>query len=181
MKNVVLLSGGVDSALILAKLVESNEKVWTVSFEYQQPAQSECLSAEKLAEHYGVTWCASNFSVLSSGTWGFAEWSDMNEPHQIVLKNRNAMFLSLASAYGDRLFIGAIKNDQELFKDCRREFFDAMEKVLDVEICTPLINMTKEEVLEEARSIGVPLHLCMSCYRGNNCGRCLSCIERGEL
>ena len=179
MRDVILLSGGVDSALILARLVESQKKPWAVSFEYQQPAQAEYRAAEKIAEHYGVTWCASNFSVLSSGSWGFAEWSEMNQPDQIVLKNRNAMFLTLGSAYGDTLYIGAIKNDQELFKDCRRDFFDKMEDVLQVKIETPLINMTKIEVLEEAKAIGVPLNLCVSCYRGNDCGVCLSCLERG--
>lgn len=183
MRDVILLSGGVDSALILARLVGSDNKVWSgdriwaVTFDYQQPARSEIAAAEKLAEFYGVTWCASSFNVISSGEWGFSEWSDMNEPDQIVLKNRNAMFLSLASAYGETLHVGAIKNDQDLFKDCRREFFNKMEDVLEVNIQTPLIEMTKAEVVEEARAVSVPLDLCVSCYRGNACGRCLSCLE----
>ena len=181
MENIVLLSGGIDSAVILARLVNDGKQVGAVSFEYQQPAQSEFSAAEKIAEHFGVTWFSSSFSVLSSGSWGFAEWSDMNKAHQIVLKNRNAMFLSLASAFGQTLYLGAIKNDQELFKDCRRDFFDKMEDVLAVQIKTPLIDMTKKEVLEEARALGVPLELCVSCYRGNACGRCLSCLELGEV
>jgi 7-cyano-7-deazaguanine synthase len=178
MKEVVLLSGGVDSAVILAELVAAGKKPWCVSFEYQQPAQNEVGAAEKLAEFYGVTWCASSFNVLSSGNWGFHEWSKMDQPHQVVLKNRNAMFLALASAYGETLYLGAIKNDQEVFEDCRRPFFDEMERVLGVTIKTPLIDMIKAQVLEKAKDLGVPLDLCVSCYRGNVCGVCLSCMER---
>lgn len=178
MKDVVLLSGGIDSAVILAELVSKGKKPWCVSFEYQQPAQNEVGAAEKLAEFYKVTWCASSFNVLSSGEWGFHEWSKMNKPNQVVLKNRNAMFLSLASAYGSTLHFGAIKNDSSIFEDCERSFFDRMETVLGVKIETPLINMSKKEVMEKAKELGVPVHLCVSCYRGNNCGVCLSCTER---
>lgn len=178
--HCVLLSGGVDSAVMLAQLLEREDakNVWAVFFDYEQPARRETLASQAIAEHYGVTWCGSSFSAISSGHWGFHEWTDMSKPEQVVLRNRNAMFLSIASVYGGTLWIGATKSDQEVFEDCRRPFFDTMEKALGVNIETPLIGMTKREVVDEARRLDVPMDLCISCYKGTGCGRCLACQER---
>ena len=178
MRKVVLLSGGVDSALILARLLRAGGDVLALCFDYGQPARSEVLASEALADYYGVKWCCPSFSVGSGEGWGFDDTTEMNQASQIVLRNRNAMFLALASAYGLALYIGAIKDDHEVFQDCRQGFFDKMGQVLGVTIETPLIKMTKAEVMQEARDLGVPLDLCVSCYRGTSCGRCLSCVER---
>ena len=109
---------------------------------------------------------------------------------------RNANILSAAASWAEGLnaaaiYFGAVEEDSSGYPDCRRSFFDAFERVMDsgtkpetnIKIETPLISLTKKEIIEKGISIDAPLHLTWSCYQNEDipCRACDSCAirERG--
>jgi 7-cyano-7-deazaguanine synthase len=111
---------------------------------------------------------------------------------------RNIIFLSFALSYAETIgaqaiFIGAHSQDYSNYPDCRPEFYRAFSRVIclgtktgvekkRIQVKTPLINKTKARIIRLARSLGVPLALTWSCYRGERapCGRCDSCYFRAK-
>jgi 7-cyano-7-deazaguanine synthase len=116
-----------------------------------------------------------------------------NEIPSSYVPFRNANILSIAVSWAEvigakAIFIGAMQLDNSGYPDCRREFFDAFEKTIElgtkagtsIKIFTPLINMTKKEIVVMGDDIGVPFHLTWSCYSDSEiaCGVCDSCALR---
>ena len=108
---------------------------------------------------------------------------------------RNANILSAAVSWAEvikaiAIFVGAVEEDSSGYPDCRRSFFDAFEKVIDagtkpetnIKIITPLITLTKKEIVEKGISLNAPLHLTWSCYKNEDipCGECDSCALRAR-
>ena len=108
---------------------------------------------------------------------------------------RNANILSAAVSWAEvikamAIFVGAVEEDSSGYPDCRRSFFDAFEKVIDagtkpetnIKIITPLITLTKKEIVEKGISLNAPFHLTWSCYKNEDipCGECDSCALRSR-
>ena len=106
---------------------------------------------------------------------------------------RNANILSIATSWAEvhdakSLYIGAVEEDSSGYPDCRREFYDAFEKCIEsgtkpqtnIKIITPLINLSKKEIILKANEVNAPLHLTWSCYKSNDkpCMECDSCCLR---
>lgn len=106
---------------------------------------------------------------------------------------RNANILSIAVSWAEvigatKIFIGAVEEDSSGYPDCRREFYEAFNRVIEIgtkpethiEIVTPLISMRKFEIVRQGINVGAPLHLTWSCYQNDQvaCGVCDSCALR---
>lgn len=172
--SVLLLSGGLDSALCLVTL----RPEWALAVDYGQPhAVHELACARRLAQRYGSDLITARVEIPSAPATG--------DP-AMLWPGRNLVFLSLAAALAQRVgtntvIIGANRDDRDGYPDCRREFFDAAVPALSVNVVAPLLEMTKEQIGEQARERGVPLLETWSCYYPNDgveCGSCDACEGR---
>ena len=106
---------------------------------------------------------------------------------------RNAHLLAIATSWAEvlgahRIYVGAVEEDSSGYPDCRVEFFRCFDRLIDsgtkpetkVSIVTPLIEMTKSQIVRRGQALGAPLHLTWSCYRNSEraCGQCDSCLLR---
>ncbi len=188
---VVLLSGGLDSATVMALAVAEGYQVHAMSFAYGQKHRIEINSARKIAEHYRISdhIVVSIPGFLFSGSALSAE-SDEGVPknRDIIPENgipatyvpaRNILFLSYALAYSEKIgaeaiFIGVNAVDYSGYPDCRPEFIEAFQRAANigtkagiergVRILTPLISMKKSEIITLGAGLGVDYSLTHSCY-----------------
>ncbi len=207
-KAVVLLSGGLDSTVTLAKAKEEGYDLYPLSFSYGQRHYKELESARKIAEYYD----AKDHKIMSIDLTqiGGSALTDKdieipeNRNEEEIGGNvpityvpaRNTILLSFAIGYAevigaDAVFIGANALDYSGYPDCRPGFFEAFQRVAElgtktgvegrpVQIKYPLIDLTKAEIVKEGVRLKAPLHLTWSCYKGGDkaCGKCDSCILR---
>ncbi len=208
-KAVVLLSGGLDSAvaLYLAKS-KGFDEVHAISFNYGQRHETELNHAKKIAEKAGVA--AHKIVTLNLGDFGGSsltdksidvEDGDVNRTDIPVtyVPARNMVFLSIAASYAESIeaqdiFIGVSQVDYSGYVDCRQEFIDAMEAAINkgtvmgaesgkpIKINAPFVNKTKAEEIVLGMELGVDFGLTWSCYRGGEkpCGTCDSCLLRAK-
>lgn len=206
-KAVVLVSGGLDSATCLAIARSEGYQSFALSFNYGQRSSSELTAAVRLAEFFGVA--AHQVIPLGIGQLGGSALTDhtVDVPINGVVADhipvtyvpaRNTVFLSYALAWAevlsaDAIFIGVNALDYSGYPDCRPEFIEAFEKMANlatkasaegnlIRIRTPLINMTKAQIISEGVALGVDYALTVSCYQANTagqaCGACDSCRLR---
>jgi len=208
-KAVVLLSGGIDSATTLAIAKDSGYEVYAISFRYGQRHVFEIEVAKKIAGKIGVKQhLIMDIDLSSFG--GSALTDDIPVPKSEKVENigkeipvtyvpaRNIIFLSLALGWAEVLnatdmFIGVNAIDYSGYPDCRREFIEAFEKAVNlgtksgvegnrIKIHTPLISLTKAEIIKKGMELGVDYSLTHSCYdpdeEGRACGECDSCLLR---
>lgn len=182
MKTIIPLSGGLDSATVLAGCVAGGDECLTVGFDYGQPHHIELDAAEEIAEHYGVQFKRVGLPAMLSA-----------KVDDVVFAGRNLIFASLAIAMAqagkyDRVAFGCNATDWARFPDCRPEFWRNVGRCAEsygITILTPLIYMSKREVVEAARKLKVPIERTWSCYdpqkiawpvdRHIRCGCCLAC------
>lgn len=201
----VLLSGGLDSATILALLLSKGYEVSALAFDYGQNHKLELERAEQLCAYYDVSLEVCSLPPLlgaSSLITGEAIPVDRRADEiaqgipSTFVPGRNAVLLSLGASYSAAkgikyLAIGVNKTDVTGYPDCRPGFIAAFQEVLvealpsysQVELLTPLIDKTKAEIVELAVSLGVPLELTSSCYApvyGEACLRCDACKLRAD-
>lgn len=200
-KVVVLLSGGMDSATLLAQFVR-DWKVYPISFRYGQSHVKEMTSALALCEHYKLTpkfvdltavyeAFPSRFSLLS-GEIPEGHYADANMKSTVV-PNRNMLLLSVATAYAisldaNRIAYAAHAGDHTIYPDCRPSFIAAIARTLTfchfepVVLYTPFVGMSKGDILRVGLQFQVPYQLTWSCYKGGEfaCGKCGTCVERLE-
>jgi len=210
LRAVVLLSGGLDSATTLALAVGTGFECHALSFDYGQRHRRELEAARALAPALGaVRHEVIAFDLRRFG--GSALTADIAVPKDradaeiatgipvTYVPARNTIFLSFALAFAETLgasdiYIGVTAVDSSGYPDCRPEYIEAFQRMGDLAtkagvegtqvltIHTPLIRMTKAEIVETAVSRGVPLALTWSCYEpqpdGAACGRCDSCRLR---
>jgi 7-cyano-7-deazaguanine synthase len=206
-RAVVLLSGGLDSAVVLYYAIKEGYSCYCLAFDYGQRHVRELESAKSLA---GISGSPLTVPELQM-PWKGSSLVDTNEalPQDRSLEEitssvpstyvpaRNTIFLSnaasLAEAIGaDAIFIGAHFEDSSGYPDCRESYLEAFNKVIELgtkrgsekklKIEFPLIKKTKKEIIELGFSLEVPFELTWSCYRGGKtpCGRCDSCILRAK-
>ncbi len=201
-KAVVLLSGGLDSTACMSLAHGQGYTLYALSFDYGQKHRRELQSAAEIAQFYNS---AEHRVIKLDYVGGSAltdtgiDVPDFQETEGIpvtYVPARNILFLSYALGYGevvcaDSIFIGVNAIDYSGYPDCRPEFIQAFQKVIQVgtksgvegrpiEIFTPLIHLTKGDIVRLAVENGAPLHLTNSCYKGEEkaCGRCDSCRLR---
>jgi 7-cyano-7-deazaguanine synthase len=210
-KAVVLLSGGLDSATTLAIARSEGFQCYALTFKYGQRHGREIEAAKKVAdsleviEHRCVDIDLAQFggSALTDPAISVPkDRVDLDKPGLIpptYVPARNTVFLSYALAWAEVLgafdiFIGVNAVDYSGYPDCRGEFIRAFEKTANLataaaiekkgkyKIHTPIINMTKSEIILTGTKLGVAYSLTHSCYdpdeSGRSCGRCDSCRLR---
>jgi 7-cyano-7-deazaguanine synthase len=201
-KAVVLLSGGLDSTTCLSVALKEGYDVYPISFDYGQRHRKELHSAGLIVKYYKLK----NYNVIKIGNVGGSALTDsrIDVPEYKNTKYipvtyvpaRNIIFLSYAVGYAEvvgaeAIYIGVNAIDYSGYPDCRPEFITAFEETVrvgtksgvegrPVKIHTPLINLTKAEIIKLACDNRAPLHLTSSCYKGGEkaCGVCDSCSLR---
>lgn len=200
---VVVLSGGLDSAVLLAKYVREGFKVTCLTFDYgSKHGTTEQNSAKKLTSYYHVPHKFFRFQlsdILKSNLFiddageipdGHYEAESMK---QTVVPFRNGIMLSLATGFAESLgysmvAIGAHAGDHHIYPDCRLEFIRAFNTASKlgtdkgINIVAPFVNYTKSEIAELGSQLKVPFEMTYTCYKGGimHCGTCGSCTERKE-
>jgi 7-cyano-7-deazaguanine synthase len=209
-RAVVLLSGGLDSATALAVAREEGYECFALSFDYGQRHARELESAQQVAASLGaVTHLTLRLDLRAIG--GSALTDDIAVPkgrsHEAIAAGipvtyvpaRNTIFLSHALAWAETLgsqdiFIGVNVLDASGYPDCRPEFIEAFERLANLatragvegtsrfRVHTPLITLSKAQIVTRAYELGVDLSLTWSCYEpepdGRACGLCDSCLLR---
>ena len=204
-KAVVLVSGGLDSATTLALAKEQGYACYAISFDYGQRHRCELEAARKVAGSAGVI--EHKVITLDLDNIGGSALTDLNiavpaQPTEGIpvtyVPARNTVFLSLALAWAevlaaDAIFIGVNAVDYSGYPDCRPEFIDAFANLAKlatkagveghpIKIETPLIHLSKAEIIQQGIRLGVDYANTISCYdpdeAGRACGRCDSCRLR---
>ena len=203
---VVLLSGGLDSATLLAIAARQDFRCHALSFDYGQTHGAELAAARRVAAHFDVQ---HRILTIPIGSLGGSALTDPAIPVPdrggegipvTYVPARNTVFLALALAWAEILraraiFIGVNALDYSGYPDCRPEFVAAFQELANlatkqavegapVEILAPLVNMTKAEIIACGTELGVDYSLTVSCYRadggGRACGHCDACRFRAE-
>ncbi len=201
---VCLVSGGMDSCVVAAIAREENDEVAFLHVSYGQRTEArERRAFEELADHYAVQKRLA-VSIESLKAIGGSSLTDENIPvAQANLASReiptsyvpfrNAHMLAIATSWAEtiraqRIYIGAVAEDSSGYPDCRPEFYQAFQQAIDagtrpetrVEIVTPVIHLSKAEIVRRGLELSAPLELTWSCYTAEDraCGRCDSCALR---
>ena len=206
MKNIsiVLVSGGMDSCVTAAIAKQENEDVAFLHISYgQRTERRERKAFNDIADFYNIEKRLDvSIEYLakiggSSLTDESIEVSEANlESKEIptsYVPFRNANMLSIATSWAEVLkakaiYIGAVAEDSSGYSDCRPEFYEAFEKTIEagtkpdtnIKIETPIIHLSKAEIVKKGIELNAPLHLSWSCYRSEDsaCGTCDSCALR---
>lgn len=205
-KAVVLLSGGLDSTTCLAIAKNQGYACYALSFDYGQKHRAELNAAKNIAQQF----CAQKHEIisLSIGALGGSALTDQaidvpnyQESSSIpvtYVPARNTVFLSIALGWAEILkaeaiFIGVTAIDYSGYPDCRPEYIAAFQNLANlatktgvegnpIKIETPLINLSKAEIVQAGHELGVDYSLTVSCYKSNEhgeaCGECDSCYLR---
>jgi 7-cyano-7-deazaguanine synthase len=191
MKAIVLLSGGLDSTVVLALALEKKRECVALSFDYGQRHLIELTYAKKIASFYGIA-----HRVIKIDSNAFDRSSlvkelsvpkdrDLNQIASSGIPNtyvpaRNTLFLAYAAGQAEmvnarEIYAGPNLLDRNPYPDCRPGFYKAFQEVLNVAtkqasdgnpptLLTPLINMNKKAIVQESRRLQIPIHLTFSCY-----------------
>ncbi|MBM7865377.1 7-cyano-7-deazaguanine synthase QueC [Heliobacterium gestii] len=207
-RAVVILSGGLDSTTCMALADCRGEDIFALTFAYNQRHIREIESARDVARHYGAShhiidlgavFAAS--ALTSAAIRPEVAPFDGKAAHSIpatYVPARNILFLAHALSFAEkvgarRIYTGVNALDNPGYPDCRPEFIDAFQRMIDVgtkagtegrsvEVFTPLIQMNKADIIRLASELDAPLHLTLTCYYGESpaCGECDSCRLRLE-
>jgi len=200
---VVLLSGGLDSATVLAMATQQGYHCHALSINYGQRHRSELVAAENISHSMSATLKTIELDLRAFG--GSALTDDIDVPEEEVegipityVPARNTIMLSLALAWAEVLgagdiFIGVNAVDYSGYPDCRPEFINAYEEMANLatragvtghrlSIHTPLLDLSKADIIRQGTELGVDYALTVSCYQaddeGRACGVCDSCRIR---
>lgn len=206
-KCIILLSGGLDSTTVLA-IAKKEFDIFALSFDYGQRHKFELEAAKMIAKQNRVH--SFQTIIIDLKQFGKSALTDKiavpknqeigNDIPITYVPVRNTIFLSYALAYAEvnniyDIFIGVNALDYSGYPDCRPEYIDAFEKMANlgtkftqgskkITIHTPLINMTKSEIILKGNQLGVSYKNTHSCYdpsdKGLACGECDACILRKE-
>jgi 7-cyano-7-deazaguanine synthase len=200
---VVLLSGGLDSATVLAMARDRGFRCHALSVNYGQRHISELIAAENVSRAMSATLKTVELDLRTFG--GSALTDDIDVPEEegdgipvTYVPARNTIMLSLALAWAEVLgagdiFIGVNAVDYSGYPDCRPEFINAFEEMANLAtkagvvghrltIHTPLIDLRKADIIRQGTALGVDYSMTVSCYqadeKGRACGVCDSCRIR---
>lgn len=201
---IALVSGGMDSCVTAAIARRENEEIALLHVSYgQRTERRERKAFADIADFYGA---AKRLAVSIEYLAKIGGSSLTDEAMEIAEANlaateiptsyvpfRNANMLSIATSWAEvigagSIYIGAVAEDSSGYPDCRPEFYAAFQKAIDagtkpetrVEIRTPIIHLSKAEIVRKGLELNAPLHLSWSCYRNEDlaCGTCDSCALR---
>lgn len=206
-KAVVLLSGGLDSVTTLAIAQQQNFNCYALSFRYGQRHTAELHAAERIASSMGVAQhrifdldlTLFDSSALTNASIAVPTVPSEGIPSTYV-PARNTIFLSIAMGWAEvlqaqHLFIGVNAVDYSGYPDCRPEFIQAFQAMCDlasktavegigIQIHTPLISLSKAEIIRRGIELGVEYAQTVSCYQANAdgeaCGQCDACRLREQ-
>lgn len=209
MKNdavILLLSGGIDSTTLLAKLTSAKKKVYAISFDYGQRNLIELQFAKANALKYNVV----EHKIVMIDNSAFRTKSSLTNHAMPVTKyssaedgitseyvpSRNLIFLSYALSYAETigcssLYVGFNKDDSNHFPDCTPAFVEQLNLLTSVtgtmggelKVYAPFIYYTKAELIKLARDLNVEIGDTISCYNpsgASECGMCYSCIAKSR-
>jgi len=206
-RAVVLLSGGLDSVTALAIAQEQGFECYTLSFNYGQRHDAELVAAAKLSQQVGaIEHKVINIDLRAIGGSALTDNNiDVPEEHHegipvTYVPARNTVFLSIALGWAEVLsaqsiVIGVNAVDYSGYPDCRPEFISAFEQLANVAtkagvegqkltIQSPLMKMSKADIIQQGIRLGVDYSQTISCYQadseGKACGKCDSCHFRRE-
>lgn len=205
-KAIVLLSGGLDSTTTLAIAKSQGFDCYALSFDYGQKQNAELDSAVKIAKQFGaiehrimrISLSDIGGSALTDEKIDVPAFKESDEIPITYVPARNTVFLSFALAWAEvlqaqNIFIGVNALDYSGYPDCRPEYIEAYEKMANlatkqgvegqsIKIHTPLISLTKSQIIEKGLSLGIDYALTTSCYQANDkgeaCGVCDACAYR---
>ena len=204
-KAVIIVSGGIDSTVLLYKTLDKGYDARALTFLYGQRHVKEAGYAENICRTLGVphkTVDLSSMKELLSGsalTDSSVEVPEVPETAEhyetlqaTIVPNRNAIFLSVAIGYAvslgsENVYFGAHFSDRGVYPDCRSEFVDAFQNaerlatdIPGLTIKAPFVDSDKREIVKLGRELGVPFKDTWTCYKGGalHCGTCSSCRER---
>ncbi|BFM17513.1 7-cyano-7-deazaguanine synthase QueC [Maricurvus nonylphenolicus] len=206
-KAVILVSGGLDSTTVLAIAKSLGYDCYTLSFDYGQRHRAELIAAERTAKELGATeHKVVNLDLRTIGGSALTD-DDIDVPEEetggipvTYVPARNTVFLSIALGWAEVLgaqdiFIGVNAVDYSGYPDCRPAFIEAFENLANLatkagvegqkmNIQTPLIDLSKAEIVQLGDKLGVDYGLTVSCYQATDeglaCGKCDSCRLRRQ-
>jgi len=200
---IALVSGGMDSC-VSAGIAEQQYELALLHVNYGQRTEARELQAfNDIADYYNVkrrlVVSIEHLKFIGGSSLtddnipvSLADLSNRNIPTSYV-PFRNTHLLAIAVSWAEvidagKVFIGAVEEDSSGYPDCRKEYYQAFNKLIEVgtkpethiEVITPLIDMKKEDIVRKGVELNVPLHLTWSCYKNNDvaCGVCDSCAFR---
>jgi 7-cyano-7-deazaguanine synthase len=206
-KAVILVSGGLDSTTVLAMAKAEGYACYTISFDYGQRTRSELYAAERVSQVLGdVEHKVVHLNLDSIGGSALTD-TDIDVPEEetggipiTYVPARNTVFLSIALGWAEVLdcndiFIGVNAVDYSGYPDCRPEYIAAFETMANLAtragvegqkltVHTPLMELSKGDIIKKGMAMGVDYGLTVSCYQatdnGTACGRCDSCRLRRQ-
>jgi 7-cyano-7-deazaguanine synthase len=205
-KAVILVSGGLDSATILAMAQAQGYACYALAFDYGQRHRVELDAAQRVARRHQAIFKVVSMDLRSIGGSALTD-SAIDVPTErsegipvTYVPARNTVFLSIALGWAEVLgaqdiFIGINAVDYSGYPDCRPEFIQAFQALANVatkagiegrplRIQTPLLSMSKADIVREGTRLGVDYSVTVSCYQadaqGRACGVCDSCYLRRE-
>ncbi len=206
-KAVCLISGGLDSAVTSFIAKDMGYEIYSINFRYGQRHSKETNSSKKIAQSVGSK-KHTIFDIDLSQFGGSSLVDKTKVIEENVLEKigkkipstyvpaRNTIFLSISLAYAevlkaDAIFIGVTATDYSGYPDCRTEYIKSFQKMANlatkraiegekVNIITPLIDLSKSEIIKKGIKLNVPFEKTWSCYKGGKkaCGKCDSCKLR---
>jgi 7-cyano-7-deazaguanine synthase len=206
-RSVILLSGGMDSATVLAMAREADQECYALSFDYGQRHDAELTASRAVAAQLGAV--EHRVMNIGMGQLGGSALTDaaIDVPEAggggipvTYVPARNTVFLSLGLAWAevlgaDSIYVGVNAVDYSGYPDCRPEYIAAFQAMANLatkqavegqslEIRTPLIELSKAEIVTEGTRLGVDFSLTVSCYsadpQGAACGSCDACELRRQ-
>lgn len=202
-KLVLILSGGMDSTVLLAKLKKEGRDILTLTFNYgSKHNHRENIAAAAIAKYYGVENRLIKMAFVnelfksallqSGGAVPEGHYEDASMK-QTVVPFRNGIMLSIAAGFAesieaDAVYYGAHAGDHAIYPDCRSAFVSAMAEAMrlgtyaNIALESPFAKMSKRDIGLLGKELGVPFEMTWTCYVGGekHCGRCGACTERRE-
>lgn len=203
MKTILIYSGGLDSTVLLFKLLREGHEVRALGINYGQRHRKELDAATRICKGAGVDYKIADLTGIRPFLAGSSQTDDsVPVPHGhyeeesmklTVVPNRNMIMLSIAVAYAistksHSVSYAAHGGDHTIYPDCREEFAETMNRAAmladwhPVNIDRPFVKMSKADIAALGNRLGVPMEMTWSCYEGgeHHCGKCGTCVERRE-
>ena len=206
MKTVAIVSGGMDSSVLIYDLLSQGHELDLISFNYGQKHKIELTYAAKISKQLNLPHTIVDITNLTSLLSKSTLTSDAPVPDGhyaeenmklTVVPNRNSIMLNIAAAYAITNEASAIatavhSGDHFIYPDCRPAFIDALENLLrvandgflpaDFQVLAPYVHISKDRICARGAELDVPWLDTWSCYKGGeiHCGSCGTCFERRE-
>lgn len=204
-KAIVLMSGGLDSLCVLATVIDQGYTPLLLHIEYgQRTKRREKKAFDQIGDYYNIPRSHSKYlSASYLGQLGGSSLTDMDIPiskdelHDKHIPSsyvpfRNTHLIATAVSWAEvikanKIFIGANEEDSPGYPDCRPAYYEAYNQLIkqgtkdaNITIETPIIKLSKKEIISQCLKLKAPIHLSWSCYASQNqaCGQCASCQLR---